>query len=66
MTASQMIQSLQKYVEKYGDLPVYVNEDEYEQYAGEAESAGVRFAEEVDDRMIDEESYLPNRFYIKI
>lgn len=65
MIASQMIQSLKSLIEKHGDLPVYVNEDKYEQYAGEAESAGVRYADEVDDREIDEENYLPERLYIK-
>lgn len=66
MIASQMIQSLQSLIEKHGDLPVFVSEEEYEKYAGEAESAGVRYADEIDDRMVDEEDYLPNRFYIKI
>ncbi|MFQ6609149.1 MAG: hypothetical protein ACE5EE_11580 [Fidelibacterota bacterium] len=66
MKASQMVHYLQKLINKHGDLPVYTNHDDnYPDYAGESESSGIRFAEEIDDRMIDEESYVPKRFYIK-
>ena len=67
MTASQMIHDLQRYIEKHGDLPVYTNDDHQNEsgYNGESESSGIRFAEEIDDRTIDEEMHLPERFYIK-
>jgi len=67
MKATEIIHYLQKYIEKYGDLLVYTNDDPQNEsgYNGESESSGIRFAEELDDRTIDEEMYLPKRFYIK-
>lgn len=67
MTATQTIQRLQGLIEKHGDLDVYTNADHQNEsgYNGESESSGIRFAEEIDDRWIDEEMYLPERFYIK-
>lgn len=68
MNATDVIKNLHRLIEKHGDLEVYTNE-KYG-YEGESESSGVRFAEEIDDRtidgvLIDENFYLPNRFYIK-
>lgn len=66
MKASQLIYFLQRGINIHGDLPVYTNHNEkYPEFKDESESAGIRFAEEIDDRGIDEENYLPNRFYIK-
>jgi len=67
MTATETIQSLQRLINTHGDLDVYTNDDPQNEsgYNGESESSGIRFAEKIDDRMIDEEMYLPKRFYIK-
>ena len=63
MTAAQIIEKLEKLIKEHGDLEVYTGNENG--YIGESESSGIRFAEEVDDRLIAEENYLPNRFYIK-
>ncbi len=63
MSATEIINSLTNLVNKHGDLDVYINDELG--YGGESESSGIRFAEEIDDQMIDEENYLPKRFYIK-
>ena len=67
MNATDMIGSLQLLVKKHGNLDVFTNENSEGcvGYNGESESAGVSFAKEIDDTSIDEEMYLPNRFYIK-
>ncbi len=66
MKASQMIQRLNLLVAEHGDLAVFTNEDSEDVgYNAEQECSTIWLSEEIDDRMIDEDNYLPERFYIK-
>lgn len=66
MKASQLILRLNLLIAEHGDLDVFTNEDSEDVgYNAEQECSAIWFSEEIDDRMIDEENYLPNRFYIK-